>query len=167
MSSTAWAGLMMAASILVPGGASIKRMDPPDRAVWAVVDSALDAAQSGDVKTLRQAYMPGCVFVDEFAPFAWSGAHSLDDYLASAARMYKGTGMTGTIAAHDAPGYVYVAGGKAYLTVPLRIAAKASGKPYRESGILTFALQKSTGGWKIAAQTWTKLRENRPLTSNR
>ena len=65
------------------------------------------------------------------------------------------------------PGHVYVAGDKAYLTVPLRITAKAAGKPYRESGILTFALEKTVGGWKIAAQTWTKLGENRYLTSNR
>src|ERR1700722_14757190 len=145
MSSPAWGGLLMAASILAPAGASTKSMDTPDRAVWAVVDAALDAAQSGDVKTLRQAYLPGCFFVDEFAPFAWSGAHSLDAYLASAVRMYKDTAMTGTSAAHGTPGYVYVAGDKAYLTVPLRITAKAAGKPYRESGILTFALEKTVG----------------------
>ena len=167
MSSYALVGLMMAASVLGPAGASTKHLDPPDRAVRAVVDSALDAAQSGDVKGLRQAYIPGSVFVDEFAPFAWSGAHSMDAYLASAARMYKDTGMSGTHVVHETPAYVYVTGDKAYLTVPLHITAKAAGKPYYESGTLTFALQKTAGGWKIAAQAWTKLGENRHLAGNK
>lgn len=129
----------------------------PQAAVLATVDAALDAAQSGDIKTMRTEYLPNCSFVDEFAPYQWS---SMDAYFASAGEMYKQTGMSGTKVSRGSPKFVYVTSTSAYVVVPLDVQAKVKGQPYRASGTLVFALQDTAAGWKISMQTWAKATEN-------
>ena len=132
----------------------------PKGAVLATVDGALDAAQSGDIKTMRTEYLPDCSFVDEFAPYQWSGPDSMNAYFASAAQMYKQTGMTGTKVSRGSPKYVYATSTSAYVVVPLEVQATVKGTPYRASGTLVFALQRTDAGWKISSQTWAKATEN-------
>ena len=55
----------------------------PDPQVMATVDAALGAGLSGDIGKLRDQYAPGCTFIDEFAPFLWTGPNAIDGYLAS------------------------------------------------------------------------------------
>jgi ketosteroid isomerase-like protein len=124
--------------------------------VLAPVNAVLAAAQTGDVKTMQTQYLPGCTFVDEFAPFFWSGAGSMQAYFMSAAEMYKQTGMTGTKVTRGKPKYAYVSGKNAYVVVPLDVTAQSKGKPYHATGSLVFTLQKTDAGWKIATQTWAK-----------
>lgn len=132
----------------------------PQAAVLATVDAALDAAQSGDIKTMRTEYLPNCSFVDEFAPYQWSGTGSMDAYFASAAEMYKRTGMTGTKVSRGAPKFVDVTSTSAYVVIPLDVQATVKGQPYKASGTLVFALQDTAAGWKISMQTWAKATEN-------
>lgn len=132
----------------------------PQAAVMATVDAALNAAQSGDIKTMRTEYLPNCSFVDEFAPYQWSGQGSMDAYFASAAEMYKQTGMSGTKVSRGAPKFVNVTSTNAYVVVPLEVQATVKGKPYRAGGTLVFALQHTDAGWKISMQTWAKATEN-------
>lgn len=153
-------GLTLSAALVSADAALAAQSAVPDSAVLTTVDTALKAAQSGNVKLLRTEYLPNCTFVDEFAPFKWSGPHSLDAYFASAARMYKDTEMTDTKVSHGAPSYVYTAGTSAYVVVPLRVRAKIGDRQYRAKGVLTFSLQKTADGWKIATQTWSKTAEN-------
>jgi len=129
----------------------------PQAAVLATVDAALDAAQSGDIKTMRTEYLPNCSFVDEFAPYQWS---SMDAYFASAGEMYKQTDMSGTKVSRGSPKFVYVNSTSAYVVIPLKVQATVKGQPYRASGTLVFALQDTAAGWKISMQTWAKATEN-------
>jgi len=141
-------------------GTAVDADGGPQEAVLATVDAALDAAGSGDIKTMRTEYLPNCSFVDEFAPYQWSGQDSMDAYFASAAQMYKQTGMTGTKVSRGSPKFVYTTSTSAYVVVPLEVQATVKGKPYRASGTLVFALQHTDAGWKIAMQTWAKATEN-------
>ncbi len=129
----------------------------PQAAVLATVDAALDAAQSGDIKTMQTKYLPNCVFVDEFAPYQWN---SMDTYFASAGEMYQKTGMTDTKVTHGKPKFVYATATNAYVVIPLDVQAKVKGQPYKASGTLVFALQDTATGWKISMQTWAKATEN-------
>ncbi|HEU5398589.1 MAG TPA: nuclear transport factor 2 family protein [Gammaproteobacteria bacterium] len=160
MTHARMAALALIVALSSPGLALAGQSAMPDAAVLATVNAALDAAQSGDAKAMQAQYLPGCTFVDEFAPFFWSGANSMEAYFASAAEMYKETGMAGTRVSRGKPKYVYVAGTSAYVVIPLKVSAKAKGKPYRGSGSLVFTLRKTDAGWKIASQTWAKDTEN-------
>ena len=155
MSRKLMAAIALAAAIFPLAGIAA---DPgPQAAVLATVDAALDAAQSGDIKTMRTEYLPNCVFVDEFAPYEWN---SMDAYFASAGEMYQKTGMTGTKVTRGAPKFVNTTATNAYVVIPLDVQAKVKGQPYKASGTLVFALQHTDAGWKIAMQTWSKATEN-------
>lgn len=160
MRNTRFAALSLVVALICSAAALAAQMTAPDRAIAATVEAALDAAQSGDLAALRGQYLPDCTFVDEFAPFYWSGPGAIDAYFASAAQMYKDTQMAGTKVWHGAPKYTYADAGTAYVTVPLRVHATAHGKPYRATGTLTFTLKKTSAGWKIASQSWAKETEN-------
>ncbi len=131
-----------------------------DPAVLATVDAALSAAQSGDIARLRDQYAPDCVFVDEFAPFRWTGPNALDAYMASAGQMYQETQHGEVRMNVSPPAYVYVSGDAAYVAEPLSEKATVRGQPYESTGVLTFTLARTGQGWKITSQTWTKASEN-------
>lgn len=157
MSRKLLAAVALAAAIFPFAGIAADANAGPRAAVLATVDAALDAAQSGDIKTMRTEYLPNCSFVDEFAPYQWS---SMDAYFASAGEMYKQTGMSGTKVSRGAPKFAYVTSTSAYVVIPLKVQATVKGKPYRASGTLVFALQDTAAGWKISMQTWAKATEN-------
>ena len=131
-----------------------------DAEVLATVNTALSAAQAGDVAKLREQYAPDCVFIDEFAPFRWSGEHALDDYFASAMRMYQETQHGAVKMTVSPPAYVYVSGDDAYVIEPLSEKATVKGKAYKSAGLLTFTLVRRDHLWKITSQIWSKTREN-------
>jgi len=152
--------LALVVALLFPSSAFAAQSAELDGAVVKTVETALGAAQSGNVAELSAQYLPDCTFVDEFAPFYWSGPNAINAYFTSAAQMYKDTKMTGTKVAHGAPKYVYVGTDSAYVAVPLRVRAEVNGKPYKATGTLTFTLRKISATWKIASQSWTKETEN-------
>jgi ketosteroid isomerase-like protein len=160
MSSKLIAALVLAATVFPIAGTAADTHGGAQAAVLATVDAALDAAQSGDIKTMRTEYLSDCSFVDEFAPYHWSGQDSMSAYFASAAEMYKRTGMSGTKVSRGSPKYVYVTSTSAYVVVPLEVQATVKGKSYRASGTLVFALQDTKTGWRISMQTWAKASEN-------
>jgi ketosteroid isomerase-like protein len=148
--------LALAAALLSSSAAWAAQDTTQDAQVLAPIKAALDAAQTGDIKTMQAQYLPGCTFVDEFAPFLWQGKGSMQAYFTSAAEMYKETGMSGTKVTRGTPKYAYVSGMSAYVVIPLDVTAQAKGKPYHATGSLVFTLQKTAADWKIATQTWTK-----------
>jgi ketosteroid isomerase-like protein len=128
--------------------------------VLAVVRAALSAAQSGDQKDLRDKYADDCVFIDEFAPYRWSGPNAIDGYFASAAKMYQETQHSDVSMTVGAAKYVYVTGDEAYVVEPLREQAKVKGRAYKSAGSLTFTLRRIGHAWKITSQAWSKTEEN-------
>ncbi len=125
-----------------------------------VVDTALNAAQAGDVKTLREQYTDDCTFIDEFAPFLWSGPGALNDYFASAAQVFQETRHTAVTMTKGTPKFVYVTPQSAYVIEPMTEKALVDGRPYSSSGSLVFVLTKQASGWKIRSQTWAKSDES-------
>ncbi len=131
-----------------------------DATVLAPIAAAIAAGQSGNVKLLREQYVPSPTIVDEFAPFRWSGAQALEAYFVSYGRMVKATKMSDSKVTWGSPTYTYVAANSAYVLVPIATTAKVHGKPYTEKGTIAFTLQRTDSGWKIATQTWVKSTES-------
>jgi ketosteroid isomerase-like protein len=154
-----FAPVVVATLVSLTSHASAVQKSGRDPEVEATVQVALNAAQSGDIKTLRNQYASDCVFVDEFAPFRWSGPKALDAYFASAARMYQETHHGNVKMNVGRPTYIYVAGNQAYISEPLTETATLRGKPYNSAGSLTFTLSRIDHVWKITSQTWVKVSE--------
>ena len=131
-----------------------------DPSVMATVTAALDAGQSGDIRTLRDQYAPGCVFIDEFAPFLWDGPNAIDGYFASGARMYRETQHQDGKTTIKPPSFIYVSGDRAFVVEPLSGTATVRGAPYVQQGSFAFTLARAEGRWRITSQTWTKANES-------
>ena len=132
----------------------------PDPQVMATVDAALGAGLSGDIGKLRDQYAPGCTFIDEFAPFLWTGPNAIDGYLASGARMYQETRHADGKTTIEPPAFVYVSGDRAFVVEPLSGTATVRGRPYAQRGSFAFTLARTDGRWRITSQTWTKASES-------
>jgi ketosteroid isomerase-like protein len=128
--------------------------------VLATVDAALGAMTSGDIGSLRDQYAPDCTFIDEFAPFLWSGPNAMNGYLASGFRMYQETQHRDDKTTVSPPAFVYVSGDRAFVVEPLSGTATVRGKAYQSQGAFAFTLARTDGRWKITSQTWTKSSEN-------
>jgi hypothetical protein len=152
--------MVLIASLVLTNEAIASQRGHSDAEVMATVDAAVSAAQSGNLRKLRDQYATDCVFIDEFAPFHWSGPNAIDNYLASAARMYKQTQHGDVRMTVRPPIYVYVSGDDAYLVEPLSEKAIIRGKAYKSTGFLTFTLARISHVWKITSQIWSKTSEN-------
>jgi ketosteroid isomerase-like protein len=152
--------LIALASMTLTTPAVAAQISDPNAEVQATVDAALAAGVSGDMGRMREQYAPDCAFIDEFAPFFWSGPGALDAYLASGFRMYQETRHAGGKTTLSPPAFVYVSGDRAFVVEPLSGTAIVRGKPYAQRGSFAFALARTDGRWKIISQTWTKASES-------
>ncbi len=141
-------------------GAQAAQVSGPDPEVMATVTAALDAGIAGDIGRMRDQYAPDCTFIDEFAPFLWTGPGALGGYLASGGRMYQETRRRDGKVTLEPPAFVYVSGDSAFVVEPLSGAATVGGKPYVQRGAFAYTLARTAGRWKITSQTWTKASES-------
>jgi ketosteroid isomerase-like protein len=65
--------------------------------------------------------------------------------------------MTDMIARLGKPRHLDIDGDRAYVVVPTSLTYKIKGKAGKQTGsMLTIALQKGAGGWKMTGWTWTR-----------
>jgi hypothetical protein len=152
--------VLTAATVLLVSSGAIAAQSSAEAAVRAPIAAAIAAGQSGNVKLLRQQYVPSPTIVDEFAPFRWSGANALDAYFVSYGRMVEMTKMSNSNVTMGSPAYTYVAADSAYVLVPITVTASFHGKPYTQKGTIAFTLQRTGSSWKIATQTFVKSAES-------
>ena len=153
--------ISIAAAAIVAGPVFAAQVSGPNTDIVAVIDAAMNAPLKGDMAKFYAQYAPDCVFVDEFAPFLWTGPQALDRYLMSGGQMYQETQHHDGHAAFGPPRFVYVSGDKAFVVEPVRGSATVRGQPYTQKGAFAFSLTRTEGGWKITSQTWTKASESR------
>ena len=152
--------LLLAAVFATPTPPALAaQRSSPDPEVIAVVDKALNAPLNGDMAGFRDQYAPDCLFVDEFAPFLWTGPGALDRWLMSGGQMYQETQHQDGKASFGPARYVYVSGDQAFVVEPVEGEATVRGKPYAQKGAFAFSLVRTGGRWKITSQTWTKVSE--------
>ena len=149
-----------AAAILAAPPAAAAPSSAPKAEVMATVDAALDAGQSGDMRKFAEQFAPDCTFIDEFAPFLWTGPNAIGGYLASGGRMYQETQHAAGKMTAGPPAYVYVTGDRAFVVEPVSGTATVRGKPYAQQGSFAFTLARTDGRWRITSQTWTKASES-------
>lgn len=152
--------LAAAASLALAAPALAAQTSGPDPDVLTTVDAALQAGVAGDMPRMLDQYAPDCTFVDEFAPFLWSGPNAIQAWLASGARMYQETRHGDGKTTFSPPSFVYESGERAFVIEPLGGTATVRGKPYAVQGAFTFTLARIDGRWKITSQTWTKTSES-------
>lgn len=152
--------LLSITAAALAGPALAAQASGPDAEVTATVDAALGAGMAGDLSKLMDQYAPDCVFVDEFAPFLWTGPGAAQAYFMAGFRTYQETGHKNDKPQFGPASFVYVSADRAFVVEPVSGTATVRAKPYASSGSFAFTLARIDGRWKITSQTWTKSHEN-------
>ncbi|HXU14284.1 MAG TPA: hypothetical protein VN708_04085 [Terriglobales bacterium] len=131
-------------------------MSAEKRAVMAVIKEFENDFNNGNPNWV-QLCADQVSIIDEFPPFAWSGAGACSqwgkDYDADAQK----NSVTHPSVWFGAAKHLDVAGDRAYVVLPASYNYQQNGKPVKETGAtLTIALQKSANNWRIAAWTWSR-----------
>lgn len=122
--------------------------------VMAVINKLNDSMNQGDLTGPASLYAPNATIIDEFSPHLWAGAHAHADWIADWSALAKANAITNVKLTLSKPLHLDVTGDRAYVVVPTLITDKTKGKPHRERGLWTFAMQKGGSGWMIASWAW-------------
>jgi len=135
-------------------------------AAIAAIAAPAAASDKTDIEALVTAYnkdfaagscAPQASIIDEFGKHAWQGATACADWLADFNADSKANGITDAVVTIGKPAQLMVNGDRAYAVYAARYIFKKKDKPVQEKGVWTFAFEKSSGGWKITAWTWSLL----------
>ena len=126
-------------------------------AVMATVHQFVDGFNKGDVKTAVAACASPVSIIDDISPHAWQGPTACSNWSSAYDANANKNGITDGIVILGRPWHVDVAGGRAYVVVPVTYTYKQKGKPVTESGsVFTVALKKVAAGWRITAWAWAQ-----------
>ena len=136
----ALAALLMA----TPAGAS-------ERAeVMAPIRAFIAGMDKNDMKTAAGAYTASPVILDEFTPFHWSGPTAFADWGADFGKDAAAHGVTEPRLVIGKARRIRIEGDHAYVVVPADYSFKTKGKTVMEHAQMTYTLDKTATGWKIA-----------------
>jgi ketosteroid isomerase-like protein len=143
--------LIIAAVLLVAAPAAAS--DATD--IAAAVNAYNDTLNKNDLPGAAAYYTPAPTIIDEFTPHIWSGAGAFAQWGADYGVYAKDRGMTEGSMRLLKPRHVSVEGDRGYAVVPAIFDFERGGKQVHEAGIMTFAMQRIDGAWKIAGWAWT------------
>jgi hypothetical protein len=123
--------------------------------VMVPVHQLFDSFNEGDATTSTAGCSDVESIIDDFPPHEWHGAGAcakwMNDYKAYA----KENGIADMIVTLSPPRHIDITGSFAYVVVPANYTLKRQGKVVsKANSILTFALRRSTTGWRIAGWAW-------------
>jgi len=120
------------------------------------VNQFINGMNHNDLKSAAAAYAPTVSIIDEFPPHHWQGPTAFADWGRDFNADATKNAITDPIVTLDKPLESSTTGDRAYFVIPATYAFKQHGKPMRESeSIMTFALQRISGGWRIAGWAWS------------
>lgn len=139
---------------LVPAGV-IAAEQPPPAPILKLANAIVHAANTDDASGLANIYTDDAVVVDENAPFVWRGPgagvawwHVVDAVVQKAKlKQFRATNVR--------MGEFRTSGADAYLVEELTIVGVSAGKPFAESGTMTYTFHNTGGKWLISTAVWT------------
>jgi ketosteroid isomerase-like protein len=118
------------------------------------VNAYNDMMNKADFQDAAAYYTASPAIIDEFSPHFWSGASAFTQWGADYDTFAKAHAMSEPSTLLAKPLHVRVQDDRGYAEFPATFRFKHKGKPYHENGVLTFALRKTGGAWKIAGWAW-------------
>ena len=134
-------------------GATLSSMTEP----MSTVQKYIDAFNRGDLKDMAATCDVTTSILDGLPPHSWQGPTACEDWYKDVIAAGKEEGADDYFVTLSNPQHVDVKGDRAYVVVPATMKFKVHGKEVTQSGsIMTLALRKVDGQWRIAAWAWAK-----------
>ena len=127
-----------------------------DSAIMTPVNGFIEATgKAADINRAASYWTANQSMVDEFAPYHWTGPNAVRNWWAGFLADSKKSGATDAVVVTTARPHILQTATHAYVVQPARVELKVKGKPVAINGLLTFALDRTKAGWKIASCAWS------------
>ena len=123
----------------------------------SVVKQYIEAFNMGDVVAMAAMCAAPMSILDGMAPHVWHGPSAAADWYKDVLIEGEHLGAKGYRVTLEKPRHVNVTGTAAYVVVPTRMVFDLKGKKVTQTdSVMTLALRKLAGGWRIASWAWAK-----------
>jgi hypothetical protein len=137
----------------VMGGAARAATDNP---LEAVIHHFVDSFDVGDMKAAAATHAAAdLAIIDEVPPHIWTGPNAVQAWSRDLGEDAQKRGVTEGAVTLGGPVREEINGDRAYVVENAVYHYKLHGVAMREAALMTFALQKSAGGWLIAGWAWS------------
>jgi ketosteroid isomerase-like protein len=120
----------------------------------SLVQKWIDSFNKNDAKAVTAVCTKDAIILDDFPPHIWQGPNTcarwFQDFQAFAAK----SDITEPAVSLEKAQHVDITSDVAYVVIPTTFTFKKSGKPVKETGIVTLKLHKTSTGWLIAGWAW-------------
>jgi ketosteroid isomerase-like protein len=127
----------------------------PPAPIVTLTNAMIHATNASDASALSGLFTDDAVIVDENPPFVWRGAGAAVAWWHVVELVTQKAKLTHFQAAVTRNGEFRQSATGAYLVQSLTISGLAAGKPFSESGTLTYTFHHAGGKWLISTMVWT------------
>jgi ketosteroid isomerase-like protein len=127
----------------------------PSAPIVKLTAAMIRATNANDASALSGLFTADAVIVDENPPFVWRGAGAAAAWWHVVEAVTKKAQLTHFQATVNRNGEFRQSATDAYLVQSLTISGLAAGKPFSESGTLTYTFHDAGGTWLISTMVWT------------
>ena len=144
-----------AACVLSLAGQSLAE---DNSAILKPVNGFMDATgAAADIDRAASYWTANQSMLDEFAPYHWTGPNAVRTWWKGLLKDNKANGSSDVTVTASASALVQHNDRHAYVVQPAKVSFTTKGQHISLTGALTFALDRTKTGWKIASCAWTDL----------
>jgi ketosteroid isomerase-like protein len=133
--------------------AAAPNVPPPP--ILELTNAVIHTSDTDDPSGLASIFTADAVVVDENPPFVWRGAGAGTAWWRGVDSVLAKVKMTHFKATNVRVSEFVAAQNDAYLVQPLTLTGVRDGKPFAESGTLTYTFHQTGGTWLISTLVWT------------
>ena len=123
--------------------------------ISSTVSAFVDEVNSGRIEAALARFTGDVTIVEDLAPYRWQGLDAGSQWLTAMAANAERLGVTAVVMDLGKAQRIEVEGATGYAIFAGTVLLKGVDETLREAGLLTFALERQSDAWLIAAMTWT------------
>ena len=123
--------------------------------IESAVSAFVEEVNLGKFDAALARFTHDATIVEDIAPYRWRGPDAGAQWLAAMAANAERLAVTEVVMNLGAPQRIEVEGTAGYAIFAGTVLLKKVDQTLREAGLLTFALERRSDHWLIAALTWT------------
>ncbi len=123
--------------------------------IASTVSTFVDEVNSGRIEAALARFTNDVTIIEDLAPYRWQGPDAGSKWLAAMATNAERLGVTAVVMDLGRAQRIEMEGATGYAIFAGTVLLKGPDQTLREAGLLTFALERHSDEWLIAAMTWT------------
>ncbi|MGB8964071.1 MAG: hypothetical protein WCB99_00400 [Candidatus Cybelea sp.] len=138
---------------LAPAIAGAASAPPPP--ILKLANAIIHGTNTDDASSFVGLFTNDAVIIDENPPFMWRGAGAGAAWWHVVDAVTKKAKLTNLKAINVSLGEFRQSATDAYMVQAMTVSGIADGKPFEESGTLTYTFHNAGGSWLISGMVWT------------